>query len=90
MCAVLSKYWPSGYFSVTLNGLLVSPNCQVQKIHFTDFFFCYRNRITTCVVRKKNKIARKIVSEELGGRLEKGHTSNDVLPKFLSEQQSEC
>lgn len=85
MCAVLSKYWPSGYFSVTLNGLLVSPNCQVQKIHFTVFFcfffvFCYRDRITTCVVQKKNKISKKIVSEELGSRLEKGCTSNDVLP----------
>lgn len=36
MCAVLSKYWPAGYFSVTLNGPLVSPNYKVQKIHFPD------------------------------------------------------
>lgn len=36
MCAMLSKYWPSGYFSVTLNGPLVSPNYKVQKIHFPD------------------------------------------------------
>lgn len=34
--AVLSKYWPSGYFSVTLNGPLASPNYKVQKIHFPD------------------------------------------------------
>lgn len=65
MCAMLSKYWPSGYFSVTLNGLLVSPNCKVQKIHFTRFF-CYRDCITTYAVQKKNKITRKIVSEALG------------------------
>lgn len=36
MCAVLSKYWPAGYLSVTLNGPLVSPNYKVQKIHFPD------------------------------------------------------
>lgn len=37
MHAMLSKYWPLGYFSVTLNGLLISPNCTVQKINFPDF-----------------------------------------------------
>lgn len=37
MCAMLSKYWPSGHFAVTLNGLLVSPNCKGQKIHFPEY-----------------------------------------------------
>ena len=56
MCAMLSKYWPSGYFSVTLNGLLVSPNCKVQKIHFTGvffFFFLERLHHNLCCTKEK-------------------------------------
>lgn len=75
MCAMLSKYWPSGYFSVMLNGLLVPPNCKVQKIHFTDFFFGYRDCITTYAIQKKNKITKKIVSKDLRGK----ETSNCVI-----------
>lgn len=84
MCAMLSKYWPSGYFSVTLNGLLVAPNCEVQKIHFPDFL-PLRLHHRFCNAKAKLNLA-KIFFKELGkSSEEKKKDTCDYINKWASK-----